>query len=108
MTEAEWLACTDPLAMLKASRSRLKHRKLRLFAVACCRHIRLLLPDERSHRAIEVADRYADEEASDEELRLAAEAADAAHRDAFNRLEGVCKTLFILAFLESSAGTESL
>jgi hypothetical protein len=75
MTESEWLACTDPLRMLDQPAARRDERKLRLFACAVCRRLWGLLRDERSRRAVEVAERYADGLASAEELaRAAAEA----------------------------------
>ncbi|HJZ91572.1 MAG TPA: hypothetical protein VKE40_11925 [Gemmataceae bacterium] len=42
MTEAEWLAATDPHSMLEFVRQRASARKLRLFEVACCRRSRRL------------------------------------------------------------------
>jgi hypothetical protein len=50
MTEAEWLACTDPRPMLELEFLRggkTSYRKLRLFAVACCQLIRRLFLDQR-------------------------------------------------------------
>jgi hypothetical protein len=71
MTEAEWLACTDPQKMLEFLGGKASDRKLRLFVVACCRRIRHLDLDEYSHGLIGVAERLADGLATDEVLSTA-------------------------------------
>src|SRR5262245_10342933 len=78
MTEAEWLAATDLDAMLWYVRDKMSERSLRLFECACCRRIWHELPDERSRRAVEVAEAYADGLATDSELEAAALGADKA------------------------------
>ena len=71
VTEAEWLACEHSLPMLRHLGKKANGRKLRLFAVACCRPLLHLLTDERNRLAVEVAERYADKRAKRVELRKA-------------------------------------
>jgi hypothetical protein len=66
MTEQEWLEGTDllftdpqPEKMLVFLRGKASHRKLRLFAVACCWRIAVWLND-LGKRAVEVAEQFAD------------------------------------------------
>jgi hypothetical protein len=76
MTETQWLACEDPVAMLEQLPDHNWERKFRLFACACCRQVWHLLSDERSRRGVEVAELYADEHATDKQLNKALVAAD--------------------------------
>jgi hypothetical protein len=81
VTEAEWLATTDPQPMLDFLRGRASERKLRLFACANCRsawHLleddrsaRHLFEDERSRAAVDATERYADGAATAKELDAA-------------------------------------
>ncbi len=88
MTEAEWLACTDPAKMLEFLRGKVSDRKLRLFACACCGRIRHLLPDERSQKAVEAAEGFADGLCTRDDLTAAFRDAQQPCFDAINRADG--------------------
>jgi hypothetical protein len=68
MNEGEWWSCTNPDKLLRFLRGKASERKLRLFAVACCRRIEHLLPDERSRRVFDAGELYADGLVSRKEL----------------------------------------
>ena len=57
-------------------------RKLRLFCCACCRRIWHLFSDDRCRDAVEIAERFADGLASEEELNQAGEIVDEAADEA--------------------------
>lgn len=71
MTEAEWQLSQDPAHMLVRLGANASERKLRLFAAACCRGVWHLLPDARSRRAVEAAERRAEGAADAAELEVA-------------------------------------
>jgi hypothetical protein len=86
LKEAGWRRSADPLRLVnflcrqgRADRRKDGRRKLRLLACGCCRQVWHLLADERSRRAVEAGERYADGEAGVTELEAArAEAEQAA------------------------------
>jgi hypothetical protein len=82
MTEAEWKRSLGPVVMLESLLDSGKDagRGLRLFAVACCRHIWNLLVDERSRKAVEVAEQFAEGRAGKAELKAAKAALNAGVR----------------------------
>ena len=70
MTEEQWGTCTEPKERLTflLSGDRPLERKLRLFLVACCRRIWHLLPSGSCRQAVTVAERFADGQATADEL----------------------------------------
>ncbi len=53
--EKQWPTATHVQNMLRLLHRKASQRKLRLFAVACCRRVWGRLTDERSRRAVEAA-----------------------------------------------------
>ena len=84
MTEAEWLACSDPQSMLEFLRRKASDRKVRLFAVACCRRVWSSLEHEEFRDAVRKAESFADGLADRAEMREAHEKA----RAIFTKLHG--------------------
>jgi hypothetical protein len=84
MTESDWLACGDPMPMLRflCDSGNVDQRKLRLFACACCRRIWHLLTDRRSWLAVEVAEQFADGHVSGKRLDQVCLDAEEVYQDA--------------------------
>jgi hypothetical protein len=76
VTADEWLTATDPEPMLDFARRLISDRKLRLFAVACCRRVWQRLNNEQSRTAVELAERAADQTVDDATIRSARRAAE--------------------------------
>jgi hypothetical protein len=72
MTQEQWLACTNPQKMLAFLQGKVSDRKLRLFAVACCRLVWHRIDDWGSWAAVESAEQYADGQISLGEMTAAA------------------------------------
>jgi hypothetical protein len=75
VTEPEWLESTDPTLVLNSLRGKAGARKLRLFALACCRRMWHVLTDWRSRIAVDVAERFLEGDASHDERIVAMNAA---------------------------------
>jgi hypothetical protein len=67
MTEAEWLAATDTVAMLAHLDRPKPDRRIRLYDIACCRDLKQLLPEQASLDGLDWAERFADGSASRDE-----------------------------------------
>jgi hypothetical protein len=101
---AAWAACENPEWMLWVLNScdLINDRNNRLFACGCVRNTPLadgrkvwdLLTDERSRTAVEVAERFADGNATEEELDAARTAAWAAARAAGAAQANQIRTLY--------------
>ena len=82
MTEAEWVACCEPTALLIFEEHRSAERKLRLFACACVYRVWSSLGDERCRQAVALGECLADGRVNEEERKVALQAVEAALRAA--------------------------
>ncbi len=65
MTEEEWLRGNEPDDLCVQLGRKASQRKCRLFLVACCRRILDLIPEGVGRTALDVAEAFADKQASD-------------------------------------------
>lgn len=72
MTEQDWLACADLTPMLEFLKGKADDRKLRLFAVACCRHIIHLFLFQEERTLFQKAEQYAECQISKDNLTRSA------------------------------------
>jgi len=87
VTEAEWRSFTYPTTMLDLQRTKASERNLRRFMNACCRRIWPHIADERSRRAVELAELDVDRQLGDDERVAAARGAADALAEAFKNLD---------------------
>jgi hypothetical protein len=92
MTEAEWMACTEPEPMLVFLRGKSSERKLRFFARAClCREWHLL--SIVSQNLVKVTEQFDDRLITEERLTVSVRL----HRDWMHRLNDHYSAQFICA-----------
>jgi hypothetical protein len=75
VTEQDWLTCTDPTPMLDFLRGKANDRKLRLFAVGCCRQVWHLIKEAHHRAAVQAAEDFADGSIRLNRLKVARSAA---------------------------------
>jgi len=90
ISEADWLSCTQSTQMLGWLRTKASDRNLRLFMIASCRRIWPHIVDERSRRAVELAELDVDRRLGDDERVASAKAAADALAETFENLDIRC------------------
>jgi hypothetical protein len=88
--EHAWIACDDPDKMLRFLQysGKLRERKSKLFAVACCRRIWHLLVDERLQETVAVTEAHADGNMSAEVMSAAYDVGLMGYRAAYEHMMG--------------------
>ena len=69
MTEAEWEQCLSRRLLLQFIEDQASERKLRLWAIACCRQRWDLFSDKSHRKLIEAAEQYADGTGTSDDLK---------------------------------------
>jgi hypothetical protein len=87
MTEEEWRANPHLYDKISSLAKPNNGRRLRLFACACCRRVWRLLQVDAAKRIVDLAEAYADGEASETELAAANSSPDFADFDTLQRSE---------------------
>ena len=90
MTEADWLACTDPMHLVRLSRDEASDRKLRLVACAYCRSVWRFM-GKASRKAVVLGEQMADAPVKESQRQAVVRAA----------IEAVCR-------FEETGGTSFL
>jgi hypothetical protein len=67
MTETEWLECGDVEAMIACLGAGQSERKLRLFMCGCCRRVWSAIKEPHCIASVEIAERYVDGKATEDE-----------------------------------------
>jgi hypothetical protein len=101
MAKKDWQTCTDPVRMIRAFRNQASERRLRLLVCGLARKAWNGPADDRSRKAVEVAELFADGEATPRELSSARNGAGKAYAVAtFNTRVGA-----ELAYLSTQVAT---
>jgi hypothetical protein len=102
-----WDECTTPnwmLWLIYNAKTNATDKHLRLIAVKCARDVQHLMTDQRSLNALDVTERFANGEATQEELAAARNAAQDAARNAAQDAAGAAAWAAAWAAAQDAAG----
>ena len=106
MTEDEWLASDDPGKMLEFLWGKATDRKLRLFAVACCRQVWSRITHPASREAVNLAEKFAEGMVPAHALEVARQL----HRDSgvYRTERNLANAISAAALVQNSSGVVGL
>jgi hypothetical protein len=94
VTEAEWLTCADPIAMLRHLRRKKSARKRQLFCLACWEPARRLFEEEGIEGRVALLERFAETDWFDEQGWQSDEVSHWQIEDAFREVEDTLTNRF--------------